>query len=144
MVHEQNRQDRDDHIEFRCSMIKGFFGALMKAMADGMSKEEAVKKLCEDGQTMEKYDFAAKQYVKGAGVPNYKIDGPEFDFESIMLYSSTAYAANGMCHSDLKWCPIVKIKKENGVQVGIERIEPNLKPSKGDTEFVRKWYPWGG
>jgi len=34
---------------------------------------------------------------------------------------------------------MVNIKRENyGNQIGVEYIEDNLKPSRGDVEFVRK------
>ena len=61
----------------------------------------------------------------------------------IVMYESTAFAGE-KCWSDLDQCPIVKIKKENGVKVEVERIEHGLVPSAQDVAFIKERYPWKG
>ena len=46
------------------------------------------------------------------------------------------------CITDLSKCPLVKIKKENGVKVGEEAVQRALRPSKGDVAFVKEYHPY--
>lgn len=117
--------------------------ALLRAMADGNKQDDAKKKLTEDNRFARKYGFPT-DFIKGDGFTGIPLDGPSgFDYDSIMMYATWSQAANHWaCMSDLKQCPLVKIKKENGVKVREERMEINKVPSAKDVEFVRKYCPW--
>jgi hypothetical protein len=39
---------------------------------------------------------------------------------------------------------MVKIKKENGIKVGVEMIKRARVPSAQDVAFVKEYYPWKG
>ena len=52
--------------------------------------------------------------------------------------------ARGQCYQDLDQCPLVKIKKIDGIKVGVEPIKQPEKPSEGDVAFAKKHYPWKG
>jgi hypothetical protein len=38
-------------------------------------------------------------------------------------------------------CPMVLVQKGNGMKVGTKQMEYVQTPSKGDANFVRKYYP---
>ncbi|KAJ4348557.1 uncharacterized protein N0V89_009934 [Didymosphaeria variabile] len=151
----------DDYVEFRCVKLEGFAVALMTAQSKpenkGISIQDLSNKLCTDAAFARENEFLSEEYIKTAE----KQDGDrEFDVNSIsesikkcdigdqkrltkaaVMYASTALA-NQACVGDLNQCPLVKIKKQNGVKVGVEQIQPPTRPSEGDAAFVRKYYPW--
>jgi hypothetical protein len=58
-----------------------------------------------------------------------------------VLYPSAAFGTQD-CHQDFNQCPLLKIKKINGMNAGVESIPPPVRPSQGDVAFVKKYYPW--
>jgi len=61
---------------------------------------------------------------------------------NLVLYPSLSFSKTECSHDNLDECMMVKIKRDNyGNQIGVDYIEDNLEPSRGDIEFVRKWYP---
>ena len=144
MVHEQSRNDRDDYDEYHCDRVLGFKEALEKAMADGLTEEQARKDLCEDFSVAHKYDFRGDAFTKNNNYKNIPmiLDEPDgFDLQSVMLYSSMAFApALASLYTD--YCPLLKIDRVNGKKVGVSRIESNVAPSAKDVAFVKNYYPW--
>ncbi|KAF9691533.1 hypothetical protein EKO04_010351 [Ascochyta lentis] len=140
MVHEQHRNDRDEHVLYECKNVQGYNTALAKAMVEGLSEAEAHTKLCEDRTFAVKHDFFGSEFTKN---PAGKIhDEPGgFDLDSIMLYPSYGFA-NPSCDADKTKCPLLKLVKANGQVVGTERIPENTVPSDGDITWLKTWYPW--
>lgn len=110
-------------------------------MKAGLSEQEAHTKLCEDAQFARDHNFDDSEFVKN---PEDRLhEEGEFDLQSIMLYETTL-AAPMKCFYDITACPLVYYRKSNGQIAGLERIPTNEVPSRGDVEWVRKWYPWMG
>ncbi|KAF2730315.1 hypothetical protein EJ04DRAFT_527044 [Polyplosphaeria fusca] len=145
MVHEQCRSDRDNHVKFQCEQIEGFDEALSKAKADGVVEADARKQLCESKKFAEKYLFRGDQFIKGNGFSGIPIDGDTgFDFDSIMLYSSSMFAKNeDLCAVSQDFCTLLRYDTFEGRTV-TSRIQTNVKPSTKDCDFVRKYYPYIG
>lgn len=60
MVHEQTRNDRDEHVKYECRNVQGYTDALSKATAaENLPDAEAYRRLCEDRV------FALKYWVHG-------------------------------------------------------------------------------
>lgn len=148
MIHEQCRDDRDEHIVYRCEKLVGFDAALQRAMADGVEEAVARTKLCDWQSFAYKYDFDGWSYTKNeryTAIPKFFDEG-EFDIDSIMLYPTDS-SANLQCVSLRidKECPLMKIDKVRGKSIGtLSRIYSKDVPSAGDVAFVKKYYPWDG
>ncbi|KAF9731731.1 hypothetical protein PMIN06_008538 [Paraphaeosphaeria minitans] len=145
LQHEMARPDRDDFVEFRCTKLRGFAGAILSAQSNPENKDltiqEISNKLCNDIYFALDNKFVAYNYIM---TPDQGDQGESFDVDSIMMYGSTAFAAHYCGKTALDECPLVKIEKLNGVKVGIAEVEIPSHPSKGDVAFVRKYYPWKG
>ena len=63
---------------------------------------------------------------------------------SIVLYGSNVFCKQACQDGNLDKCPMAILRKENGVKVDTIPIISKLMPSKGDVEFIRKYYPWVG
>ncbi|KAF1974428.1 hypothetical protein BU23DRAFT_553483 [Bimuria novae-zelandiae CBS 107.79] len=115
MIHEHQRWDRDDHIEFRCTNLDDMVDIIghMK-VKEGVSWDKAAKALCEDYAKAKEYHARSVDYIKGDGLEankKPKLDGPGgFDLDSIMLYDSkpSSYTRHQF---DIKSSPLVAIKK---------------------------------
>ena len=143
MVHEQVRNDRDDHVVYNCKSVVGYATALARVVkAETLSEAEAHRLLCEDRVFAEKYEFVGSQFTKN---PKGRVhDEPGgFDVNSIMMYDSSVFA-DSACDSDTSKCPLLKLVKVNGEVVGTNRILENTKPSEGDAAWLKMWYPHEG
>jgi hypothetical protein len=59
----------------------------------------------------------------------------------VVLYTSQQHNANEECkEGNLDECPLVR--KKNPKLIVWDR-DMGTKPSEGDADFVRKYYPWG-
>jgi hypothetical protein len=141
----------DEYVKYQCEKVGNFDTALSRAIADGVSEAVARNKLCDDTAFAQKYDFWGWAFTKNdrhstdPGV----LDEGEFDVNSIMLYSSTAFAGkSSLCElAPSLWkdaCPLLKWTKVNGVKVGTELIHEKMDVSDGDVRWVKKYYPWVG
>ncbi|KAF1830144.1 hypothetical protein BDW02DRAFT_601942 [Decorospora gaudefroyi] len=142
MVHEQCRFDRDDYIDYRCHNLEGYESTLAAVMARGIPRAAAAKALCNNKAFATIYNFIGSQYVKLDSFP--LVDGPdmdegEFDYGSIMLYPSSARAADARCWSEDRTdlCPLVARQKDMKW-----RLISAPAPSRGDVAFVTRWYKW--
>lgn len=143
MVHEQVRNDRDDHVVYNCANVQDYAGALAKSIAaENLPEAEARRLLCEDREFADKYQFMGSQFTKN---PRGRIhDEPGgFDLDSIMMYDSSVFAEPA-CDADASKCPLLKLVKVNGEIVGTNRILENTEPSAGDVAWVKMWYPYVG
>ncbi|KAF9730577.1 hypothetical protein PMIN01_11446 [Paraphaeosphaeria minitans] len=132
MVHEHQRWDRDDHVEFRCRNLRGMREAVAEFRQTGLEYDQAWRILCTDFGAALHYTAPSRSYVKGDGLDagmQPPLDGPGgFDMDSIMLYASK-YASNA---------------GEDKVDIpGSEFMIPERdKPSPLDAAFVSRFYPW--
>ncbi|CAJ2510419.1 Uu.00g051220.m01.CDS01 [Anthostomella pinea] len=87
-----------------------------------------VDKICEDldQQAAEANKFWAEHILPDSNVQNDVIEDDKFDWDSIMLYDSYAFAKPGT----------VALVKADGSHIPV-----NVKPSKGDGEAIRTLYP---
>jgi hypothetical protein len=114
MIHEQCRFDRDDYVLFRCDKLVGYQEALIAASIAG--NPDATEKLCNSQEFANRFGFeAGAQYIKNDA--HSDLDAPimdegPFDYGSIMIYPSNAYAADSACweQGDLSACPLVAAK----------------------------------
>ncbi|OAL47819.1 hypothetical protein IQ07DRAFT_681968 [Pyrenochaeta sp. DS3sAY3a] len=146
MIHEHNRDDRDEYLVYRCEKLLGFDDALAWAIEDGVEEAVARKKLCDEQRFATKYEFDGCAYTKNEWYhdrPGY-FDEDEFDIDSIMMYPTTD-SSNVECNElgiDDE-CPLMKIDKVDGKNIGtLSRISQPEVPSAGDVAFVKKYYPW--
>lgn len=140
MVHEQVRNDRDEHVKYECRNVQGYADALSKVMAkENLPEADARRRLCEDRGFALRYGFMGSQFTKN---PQGKMhDEPGgFDLSSIMLYGSDVFA-DPACDADASKCPLLKYVKVNGEVVGTNRILENTEPSAGDVTWVKMRYP---
>jgi hypothetical protein len=124
--------------------VIGFEDALRRAIADGVTEDQARKNLCEDAWFADKYKFMGGHFNKNGFYKNIPmvLDEPSgFDFESVMLYDSSAFAP-ALCYLYTDYCTLLKIDKVDGKKVGVSRFMRNEVPSAGDVAFVKKYYPW--
>lgn len=149
LVHEHQRWDRDDHVEFRCKNIIGMIDIINDMVKkEKVSFDEATKALCENEAKAEQYGAPSVPYIKGVGLDvNTKptMDGPGgFDLDSIMIYDS--YHASPASPGDqTDTAVLVAIKKDaNGNKIrGSETLfRAPQKPSPLDVAFVKRFYPW--
>lgn len=150
MTHEQNRWDRDDHVEFRCLNIAGIDEIIAHLrVAEKMDFETARKAICEDWKKAIQYGSPSASFIKGEGGVDSSVkpagDGPGgFDEKSIMLYSSYARYNKGG-EPNLQNAVLVGIKKDadgNKIPGSEYMLETNTKVSRLDAQFVKDWYPW--
>jgi hypothetical protein len=75
LVHEHQRWDRDDHIEFRCHNLMGIFDAVKQLRADrpGLSDEACLDLLCSDTKVAEEYGAPSLDY--SAYLPTTRTNG---------------------------------------------------------------------
>ncbi|KAF2444500.1 hypothetical protein P171DRAFT_521818 [Karstenula rhodostoma CBS 690.94] len=143
LMHEHKRPDRDDFVDFRCKKLKGFGSAMITAHAkpenSDLTLEDIGHLLCTDRAFADQNQFEASQFIR---ITDNEDSHTEFDFDSIMMYGSGSFALDSCHENALDQCPLVKIKKENGVKVDEEYIHRSLRPSEGDAAFVKKYYPW--
>ncbi|CAO2651370.1 Nn.00g039400.m01.CDS01 [Neocucurbitaria sp. VM-36] len=146
LVHEHVRYDRDEYVEYRCENVKGFGAAYLKALLDGFGLETATKELCENKLFAQRYGFVGTAYTKNDIYPRIPkiLDDGEFDYHSIMLYPSNAYAGPKCQGSidNLDACTMVALDKINGKVVSKSFIHTNMVPSEGDVAFIKQYYPW--
>ncbi|KAF2637492.1 hypothetical protein P280DRAFT_407398 [Massarina eburnea CBS 473.64] len=149
MLHEHQRKDRDNYVEYMPSNVNGFVAAMNRALTDIVPKPspgDVVQKLRDDWEFANNYGFLGTQYIKGDKEPGNPIDDPSgFDYDSIMLYPSSfgSIPNNNACASDPRRCPLSKITKDkNGNVVKREHIRTKLTPSPKDAAFIKKYYPW--
>lgn len=157
MVHEQCRNDRkyiptsplqpthplttaagDHYVLYRCNKVQGYDSALAKAINDGLSKDEAHDKLCDDQTFARKYGFHGVQFTKNDALSTNQaawggFDEPTgFDTDSIMLYSSFAFSNVLACGLDWNECPLVQIhRNEDGSLIGATAKGLRLGISRG-------------
>lgn len=153
----------DDYIEYRCSKVMGYVESLNRAVEiaqkKGMSTDlhHLHEQICTNSTFAYKARFAGRNFIKTdarhdrSGEPDYASisehssnkfrPGCYCANSGTVMYDSTSFA-NEECESDLSQCPMVKIKKENGVRVGVEMIERAKVPSAQDVAFVKEHYPW--
>lgn len=151
----------DNFVEFRCTKLKGFGIAILTAQSKPENKDLTIQdistKLCTDGYFAGRNKFAAFNYIP---IPDDGESAKDFDVDSIsksaemildgpvrltvtaVMYGTSAFSTQDCGKATLEKCPLVKIKKENGVKVGVEEIRWPSGPSKGDVAFVKKYYPW--
>ena len=151
MVHEHQRWDRDDYVDFRCKNLIGMDEAVKRALESGGTEDERWKELCTVYTSALNFGALSHAFMEGAGLdPEEKkqLNGPDgFDYDSIMLYSSGTGVKQGEEEVTMDNAPLVKVKK-NGK--GEKYVDPddwiiygNSRPSPRDAEFVRRFYPWG-
>jgi hypothetical protein len=94
MIHEHCRNDREDHVEYRCGNIQGFRKALTSATLAG--ERDVSTRLCDDREFAIKYGFDGSAYTKSLGYIDFagRFDGGSFDMASIMMYPSNSMIWN--------------------------------------------------
>ena len=144
MVHEHQRWDRDDYVEFRCRNIDG------NKKDKKVTEDEAWDKLCTDEAEAYEYNAPSMDYIKGNGldpVTKSPLDGPDgFDLDSIMMYTSSQGTGKYEDEVTVDTAVLVKIKKDDSGKVTPAedwRIPTREEVSDKDAEFVRRFYPWG-
>ncbi|KAJ4345254.1 uncharacterized protein N0V89_011384 [Didymosphaeria variabile] len=149
MIHEHQRWDRDDHVEFRCDNLVGMWDKINTAhVAEKISPAQAHRALCEDLAMAHKYHAPSQDYIKGAGLnvnSQPRLDGPGgFDMDSIMLYDSYSSSEAGD-QADIRTAVLVAIRRDaNGQKIpGSETMIPHrTRPSAKDVQFVKDFYAW--
>jgi hypothetical protein len=148
MVHEHQRWDRDDYIEFRCHNLRDMEKPVEELQKTGLTEGQAWEILCTNLDTAVQYNAPSAGYIKGDGLDRGtqpQLDGPGgLDIDSIMMYSSD-YDSYIKDQVDLNSAVLVGFKKDsNGQKIpGSEFwIPESTKPSPLDASFVRKFYPW--
>lgn len=124
-------------------MVVGYQEAYNQAVADGLLPFEAHLELCESVNFARRYEFQGHQFTIddqfGQGRRPGTLDEPGgFDFDSIMIYDSPAYAERN-CWEDPKFCTLMKIEWRNGQKVGLSRFEAKKVPSPLDAAFVKRY-----
>ena len=150
MIHEHQRWDRDDYLEFRCNNLWGINDSISKVTAhEGITSQEAAELLCNNAHKAREYDAPSVPYIKGDGLdPATKpqLDGPGgFDRESIMLYDSYLGSYDTIYDVNLNSAVLVTIRKDangNKIPGSDTMFRAALRPSQRDAEFVRRFYPW--
>jgi hypothetical protein len=141
MLHEHCRFDRDNYVIFRCDKLLGYEAALIAASVAGHA--DAANRLCTEQVFANQFGFeAGAQYVKNDAysfVPAAVMDEGAFDLGSIMIYPSSAYAADTTCweQANTAVCPLVASRFGTTWAINV-----NTAPSRGDVEFVKQWYKW--
>lgn len=142
MLHEQNRNDRDQYMEYRCDRVKGFQAAYTRAKYDPpnahFSDAQLRTALCEDREFATRYGF-----VFGPDFHKHNTEvSKEFDWDSIMLYGSST-GAQGDCNNNIEDCTMLRKTVDTATgKIQYSKFEGGSKPSKGDVEFVRLAYPY--
>lgn len=150
MVHEHQRWDRDDHIEYRCHNlyhIDAMWASVDQlAMDRHTTHEVALNILCEDMDIAREFGALSAEYIKGDDLdPNTKpeLDGPGgFDMESIMLYDSVSSSVSGATVDTAVLFGFRKDAQGNKIPGSQSMYPKNLVPSRLDTEFLKRFYPW--
>ncbi|PVI00703.1 hypothetical protein DM02DRAFT_707767 [Periconia macrospinosa] len=142
MGHEHQRKDRDEHMLFQCDQLRGFWDAYNKAsVVDIHLKGPAIReRLCTDPEYAARYGF--KRISSYTKIEDSQSTGFVFDWDSIMLYDSTAGAA-GKCFELETWCPLLKkvINPATGAAQYV-RFQGGRKPSVRDAAFIKQTYPY--
>ncbi|KAG9186329.1 hypothetical protein G6011_02885 [Alternaria panax] len=150
LVHEHQRKDRDNFINFDCSKLLGYDEA--KAEIESHSEWGiSIDEVCKSNNLgfTHGLDFMAPtQYTLDMGSGRVQSSGSSYDHDSIMQYSSVALAKNGQTKA-VKDLPIVRWKNgrpQDGLvdDSNAQFIYINTEPSDGDKEGVQRLYPWIG
>ncbi|KAL6703626.1 hypothetical protein ACN47E_009486 [Coniothyrium glycines] len=150
MVHEHQRWDRDDHVEFRCDNLLGIMDAVDLLQTDAFVDEHtALDMLCSDYELALKYHSPSADYVKGNGLDPHTrptLDGQSgFDADSIMMYPSMMNSHENEEYANVHDAVLVRTAHDGlGRKVPATdwRILPPTKVSEKDAAFVRRFYAW--
>ncbi|PSN74024.1 hypothetical protein BS50DRAFT_615004 [Corynespora cassiicola Philippines] len=149
--HEHQRPDRDRYVSFNCTKLPDYpsMEASLARLNDGVSME----RLCEDSEISRRYEFSVGQYVKEdpLSVAYRHLWDMDFDFDSIMIYSSEQLRNRNSDPDDWSSYPIMRWSNETSEQLlencprnDVRLIERPYNVSKGDIEKVKAIYPWYG
>lgn len=141
LLHEHQRPDRNDHVDYNCKMLIGYDAALIRAIKDGHTPLE----LCNKAIVANKYGFAASQFTKDGDLIDGATASKDYDIRSIMHYTSRNFADPEKFKdhpNDPEYLPLTK--KENG---GPKEIIPEPEPFPDvdvtdlDAQAIKAMYP---
>jgi hypothetical protein len=120
---------------------------MTKLTSRGIAHDSAHRKLCEDKTFSDRLSLISSAYTKKDIYTDPQFDWMNFDkgtfdYKSIMMYPSTASAADSKCYTDytnIDLCPLV-------ARLGASRFTfgAAIAPSMVDVAFVKKYYRWIG
>jgi hypothetical protein len=159
LLHEHQREDRDRYVYFNCSNIADY--ARVKAQVEHEGSF-TMAQVCSQWYLGAMYNFMSTQFTTEPRWDRYHKDGEkhmwwshnsaQYDFQSIMHYSSSAAAAGTGVARSLKEAVLLKWRypDHNGPSnpdyidyYNAELISSNDKPSKWDRIAIMYMYPWG-
>ncbi|KAF7568266.1 Astacin domain containing protein [Pyrenophora tritici-repentis] len=144
LLHEHARFDRDDFITYQCTNLKGYSQAVNAATDAGFELAYAILRLCSEKDFALQFDFIGAEYTKNDAYSNFDtgiFDEGDFDLGSIMMYPSSANTEDERCWTESRKDLCVLMA---GTELKMWPIMPAQAPSRGDVEFVKKYYPYIG
>jgi hypothetical protein len=123
LLHEHQRPDRNDFVQYNCEMLVGYDDALKRASEKGHGADE----LCNSAQCAAEFGFAATQFTTNGALVDPSTGSKQYDVDSIMYYISENFAdpqKYGNHWGDPWYNPLVK--KDNDKKLVIDEPHPFL------------------
>ncbi|KAF2645010.1 hypothetical protein P280DRAFT_185698 [Massarina eburnea CBS 473.64] len=148
LLHEHQRPDRDDYVNFTCENMYGYEESWKRAEKGKISKED----FCSKAVSSRPFGFQSDQFAKGAEF-SLEIDGVHskaYDWDSIMHYTSDIFGDPAKMEDhpkDASYFPLSRLDKAGDVArriIPAAKSYPDLKVSDGDKEAIQAMYGWGG
>jgi hypothetical protein len=156
LLHEHQRQDRDQYVYFDCTRIRGYRD--LNSRLEYMWNVPDMGTLCNDKDLSWYYDFPAYEFSTQPDmnqgpqgpVPWTTEKSPRYDINSIMHYTTQDYAVHTDYQSNNFHGPLLAWKNGGPGFVpphaptldDFKVINRNLRPSSLDCDAIRRLYPW--
>jgi hypothetical protein len=137
LMHEHQRPDRDNYVQFNCINVIGYGQAIQRASQDGFTRDQ----LCGNLNVANHYGFAASQYIKWTNENLGVSTG--FDYNSIMNYPSWVASNPDLISLDpgnTDYYPMAKLinRQKHFFQLPAK----DFTISELDAAAIKSMYPW--
>jgi hypothetical protein len=140
LLHEHQRPDRKDFVQYNCEMLVGYDDALKRASEKGHGADE----LCNSARCAAEFGFAATQFTTNGVLVDPSTSSKQYDVDSIMHYTSENFAdpqKYGNHRGDPSYYPLVKKNSDKKLIIDEPHPFPDFDVTDLDAEGVKAMYP---